>query len=115
MEVERDPLEKDMDSEISRKMFAVLGVVRRIQVRVAAFVANTAVVENELSWVLMVAQCSPVEAANLALAGVEVGQIHQGWDKGCTGAVVDDGSSRTPVDGGHPVAYTVLDDRRCHT
>jgi hypothetical protein len=44
-----DPREKDMGSEICRKMSAALGVVRRIQIRVAAFAANTAVEENERS------------------------------------------------------------------
>jgi hypothetical protein len=96
-------------------MSAVLGVVRRIQIRVAAFAANTAVEENERSWGSTVGQCSPVEAANFALVGAEAGQTRLVWDRDCTGAVVDDGLSRRLADVGHPVAYTVLDDRSCYT
>jgi hypothetical protein len=104
-----------MGSEIGRKMAAALGVVRRIQIPVAAFAANTAAEENERSSGSTVEQCSPVEVANLALAGAEGEQNHSVWDRGCTGVVVVDGLSRTLVDAGHRVAYIVFDDRSCYT
>jgi hypothetical protein len=104
-----------MGSEIGRKMSAELGVVRRIQIRVAAFAANTAVEENGRSWGSTVGQCSPVEAANLALVVAEAEQIRSVWDRDCIGAVVDDGLWHRLVDAGRPVAYTVLDDRSCYT
>lgn len=118
VELEKVLLGKGTGFEISQTMFVARAVVRRIQIRVVAVAANTAVEGNGRSVVSRAAQCNPVDAATLAerLVEGEAVRIPLVWDKDYTeGGVSDDGLSRTRVDEEYQVAYTGLDVRSRHT
>jgi len=109
--VEKVRLGMDTDSEISPKMFVEREVVHQIQILVAPE-ASTAVEGNGRSAASVVAQCNPVEVANLAehLVEAEVVQMIPPRDRDYTAeAVSDDGWLRTRVDEEYPGACTGLD------